>query len=146
MTRSKRMQPIKDLADDRERDAGGVLGLARAKLAEHERQLTQLQAYHAEYAQRRASGAPADGIRLQNYHAFLSRLGQAIEQQAQLVASARAELEVAEAAWRERRIEASSIGKAVERIASGERREADRRDQRESDERALQQAQRSRGN
>lgn len=144
MTRSKRMQPIKNLADDRARDAGHALAIARRGLAEHERQLAELKAYHAEYAQRVANGAAADGIRLQNYHAFLGRLKNAIEQQAKVVATAAAELALAEDAWRERHSEAGSIGKAVDRIKTGERRDADRREQRESDERALQNLQRAR--
>ena len=144
MTRSKRMQPIKNLADERARDAGQALALTRRAFTDHERQLAELKAYHADYAQRVAGGAAADGIRLQNYHAFLGRLSAAIEQQSKLVAQARLELERAEADWRERHSEAGSIGKAVERIKSGERQDADRRDQRESDERALQNLRRTR--
>ena len=144
MTRSKRMQPIKNLADDRARDAGHALALARRGLTDHERQLAELKAYHADYAQRVATGAAADGVRLQNYHAGLGRLCQAIEQQGKLVSAAAAELARLEDAWRERHSEAGSIGKAVDRIKTGERRDADRREQRESDERALQNLQRSR--
>ena len=144
MTRSKRMEPIRQLAADREREAAAQLDLARRAFDDHERQLLQLRQYRAEYAERVAKGAAPDVVRLQNFHAFLGRLSDAIAQQERAVADALATLERATDAWRERRIEAASIGRAVTRIASGERRVEDRRSQREADERVLQNVTRSR--
>jgi flagellar protein FliJ len=144
MTRSKRMEPIKQLASDREREAATQVDLARRALDDHERQLVQLRQYRAEYAERVSKGAAPDVARLQNYHAFLGRLSDAIAQQERTVADALAALERATDTWRERRIEAASIGRAVAKIATGERRVEDRRLQRESDERALQNVYRSR--
>lgn len=142
MTRSDRMQPIKDLADSRERDAGAHVTAARRLLEEREKQLAQLQAYRADYAARAASHGAADAVRLQNYHAFLGRLADAIRQQEDLVAAARLELERVSATWAERRIEAASLGKVVDRLASAERRTSERREQREADEQAARRAQR----
>ena len=141
MTRSKRMEPVKHLADEREREAGSEVALARRTLEDAERQLKQLREYRAEYLSRMNNGA-SDGVRLQNYHAFLGRLAGAIEQQEQQVAVLLGKLERATDAWRERRIEAASIGRAVDKIAVGERRAADQRAQREADERAMQRASR----
>lgn len=137
MTRSKRMEPVRDLALEREREAGAQVALARRALEDAERQLTQLRDYRVEYLGRVSEGA-ADGVRLQNYHAFLGRLSSAIEQQDKQVALALASLERATDAWRERRIEAASIGRAVEKLATGERKVADQRAQREADERSIQ--------
>jgi flagellar FliJ protein len=137
MTRSERMQPIKALADTRERDAGAGVAAARRVLEDREKQLEQLRGYRAEYAGRAAREGAADAVRLQNYHAFLGRLGDAIRQQEELVAAARQDLEHRTASWQERRIEAASLGKAVERIAETEQKLADRREQRDTDERAL---------
>lgn len=137
MTRSERMQPIKALADTRERDAGADVAAARRVLEDREKQLEQLRGYRAEYASRAAHQGAADAVRLQNYHAFLARLADAIRQQEDLVAAARLELERKTASWQERRIEAASLGKVVERIAGAEQKAADRREQRETDERAL---------
>ena len=137
MTRSKRMEPVKSLADEREREAGAQVALARRALEDAERQLQQLREYRAEYLARIAGGAQ-DGVRLQNYHAFLGRLSTAIEQQEKHVAAVLADLEQATDTWRERRIEAASIGKAVHKMALGERRAADQRAQREADERSMQ--------
>jgi flagellar FliJ protein len=137
MTRSKRMQPVKHFADEREREAGAAVAVARRALEDAERQLKQLRDYRAEYLGR-VSGGAADGVRLQNYHAFLGRLASAIEQQDAQVATLLDKLERATDQWRERRIEAASIGRAVDRIAIGERRDADQRAQREADERSIQ--------
>ncbi|SRR5579871_511974 len=137
MTRSKRMEPVKHLADEREREAGAAVATARRALEDAEKQLKQLREYRADYLGRIAGGAP-DGVRLQNYHAFLGRLAAAIEQQERQVAVLLGSLERATDAWRERRIEAASIGRAVDKIQVGERRAADRRAQREADERSMQ--------
>jgi len=138
MTRSKRMEPVKNLADEREREAGADVARARRALEDAEKQLKQLRDYRGEYLAR-ISGAQ-DGVRLQNYHAFLGRLASAIEQQERQVATLLAALERATDTWRERRIEAASIGRAVDKIAVGERRSADQRAQRDADERAMQRA------
>ena len=138
MTRSKRMEPIRQLAGERERDAASQVELARRTLDDQERQLAQLRQYRSEYASRVATGGAPDAARPQNFHAFLGRLGDAIAQQERTVADALAALERATDLWRECRIEAASIGRAVAKIATGERRIEDRRQQRESDERALQ--------
>jgi flagellar FliJ protein len=143
MTRSQRMEPVKSLADEREREAGAQVAIARRALEDAERQLQQLREYRAEYLAR-ISGGAADGVRLQNYHAFLGRLAGAIEQQDKQVTTLLADLERATDAWRERRIEAASIGKAVDKLATGERRAADQRAQREADERAMQRVVQSR--
>jgi flagellar protein FliJ len=137
MTRSKRMEPVKNLADEREREAGAQVALARRALEDAEQQLKQLREYRAEYLARVAGGAQ-DGVRLQNYHAFLGRLASAIEQQDKQVATVLADLERATDVWRERRIEAASINRAVDKMALGERRAADQRAQREDDERSMQ--------
>jgi flagellar protein FliJ len=144
MTRSKRMEPIKQLAGDRQRDAATQMELARRALDDEELKLTQLRAYRADYAAQVAKSAAPDVARLQNFHAFLGRLSDAIAQQERAVADALAALERATDAWRERRIEAASIGRAVDKIATGERRVEDRRLQRESDDRALQNVNRAR--
>jgi flagellar FliJ protein len=131
------MEPIKNLADGREREAGAQVAAARKAVEDAERQLAQLRAYREDYAQRLAGGAAPAATLLQNYHAFLGRLSAAIEQQAKVVEGARGHLASVTDEWRERRVDAASIGRAVEKIAAGERRVAEARSQREDDERAM---------
>jgi flagellar FliJ protein len=76
-------------------------------------------------------------VRLQNYHAFLARLGDAVRQQQELVDEARADLERCATAWRTTRAEAAAMGKVVDKLQSTERHERDRREQQDHDERSL---------
>jgi flagellar FliJ protein len=138
MKRSDRMKPIKRYADTRERDAGAVLSKARALVDERERQLGELQRYREEYAGQQANAiGTVDPVRLQNYHAFLARLADAVRQQQALVDEAKAELELRMTEWRTTRAEAAALGRVVEGMQHGERRESDRREQQDHDERAL---------
>jgi flagellar FliJ protein len=132
------MKPIKRYADSREQDAGVLLARARALVEDRERQLAELQRYREEYAAQQSQGVGTlDPVRLQNYHAFLARLQDAARQQRQLVDEAQAELERCLADWRASRAEAAALGRVVERMEHGERRESDRREQHDHDERAL---------
>lgn len=138
MNRSDRMKPIKRHADTRERDAGAGLAQARTLVEERERQLAELRRYREEYAGQQANAiGTVDPVRLQNYHAFLGRLQDAVRQQQQLVDDAKAELERRMAEWQAMRAEAAALGRVVERLEDGERRESDRREQQDHDERAL---------
>ena len=133
------MKPIKRYADAREQDAGALLARARALVDERERRLDELRRYREEYAARQSQAVGTlDPVRLQNYHAFVARLGDAIRQQQGLVDEARADLDRRAAAWRETRAEAAAMGRAVENLFLNERREHERREQQEHDERALQ--------
>src|SRR5882672_6823115 len=130
MTRSKRMQPIKELADSRERDAGSTVAAAQNLLQERERQLEQLKHYRDEYAARSTSALGThDPMMLQNSRAFLQRLTDAIRQQEEAVRMAREDYDRKRDAWRERRVEANSLGKAIENLQSEERRVQEHREQ-----------------
>lgn len=137
MTRAERMQPIKKLADTRERDAGSVVAAAQEKLQECERKLVQLQAYRDEYvAKHDAQLVGMDALKMQNYRAFLQRLADAIRQQDSLVRAARDDYERKRETWRDRRVEAKSLGKAIENIKTEERKEEAHREQIRMDEQA----------
>lgn len=137
MTRSDRMQPIKDIADSRERDAGSIVALAQQVLKEREQQLEQLKHYRDEYARDNGQSVGAvDGMRLQNYRAFVQRLSDAIRQQEQAVRLAREDYERKRDAWSERRIEARTLDRAIEKMRGQERKVEDRREQHSMDEQA----------
>ena len=114
------------------------MGEAGRKVADLERQLQQLQTYRDDYVRNSAQGARSvDAVKLQNYRTFLDRLGDALRQQSRLLDDARAEYERRRAAWSEKRIEAESLGRAVDRFRKEEQHAADRREQREGDDAAL---------
>lgn len=136
MTRSERMKPIQNLADDREREAGIALSRAQDALAAAEKQLSELVSYRAEYASRQHDAGVLDVARVQNFQAFLGRLEDAIRQQQQVVDRARAAAQAVADTWRERKIESASLGKVVSRLRVQEQAVTDRREQAATDERA----------
>ena len=137
MSRSDRFHPIKEIADSREKSAGSIVAHAQALLQEREQKLEQLKRYREDYAERNeAMIGTLDSLRLQNYRAFLARLGEAIRQQEQAVQVAREDYERKRDAWRERKVEANALGQAIERFQSEERRVQDNREQQRDEEQA----------
>ena len=110
---------------------------AARKVADLERQLAQLQTYRDEYVRNSAVAGAMDAVKLQNYRSFLDRLGEALRQHAKNLDAARAEYERRRQQWSEKRVEAESLGRAVERFRAEEQRAADRRDQHELDDAAM---------
>jgi len=138
MTKSKRFEPIHEIANNSANDLSREVADAERRLADVERQLEQLKSYRSDYLTRSSSDpAAVDAVRLQNFRMFLDRLGDAIRLQADVVAGARAEYEAKRMRWSEKRVEAEALGKVVERFRVDERRIQDKRDQNEMDEAAL---------
>jgi flagellar FliJ protein len=111
---------------------------AGRKVSELEHQLEQLQTYRDEYVRNSTRSAGAmDAVKLQNYRTFLDRLGEALRQQMKSLDNARAQFDERRALWSEKRIEAESLGRVVDRFRKEEQYAADRREQREGDDAAL---------
>jgi flagellar protein FliJ len=138
MIKSKRFEPIHEIASTSARDLSRAMGDAGRKVAELERQLEQLQAYRDEYVRgsTQADGA-MDAVKLQNYRSFLERLGAALNQHQKLLELARAEFDKRRAQWSEKRIEAESLNRVVDRFRKEEQNAAERREQREGDDAAM---------
>jgi flagellar FliJ protein len=138
MTKSKRFEPIREFASNSADSLRRAMAEAGRRVADLERQLEQLERYRAEYMQSSAtSGASMDAVKLQNYRSFLDRLGEAKRQHQKNLDAARAEYEKRRALWSEKRVEAESLGRAVERFRTEERAAEDRREQREVDDAAI---------
>jgi flagellar FliJ protein len=138
MIKSKRFEPIHEIASTSARDLSGHMGEAGRKVAELERQLEQLQAYRDEYVRNSTqSDVAMDAVKLQNYRSFLERLGDALNQHQKSLDLARKEFDKRRAQWSEKRIEAESLNRAVDRFRKEEQNAADRREQREGDEAAM---------
>ncbi len=78
-----------------------------------------------------------DAVKLQNYRSFLDRLGDALRQHSKNLDAARAEYEKRRRLWSEKRIEAESLGRVVDRFRKEEQHAEERREQREGDDAAL---------
>jgi flagellar protein FliJ len=146
MMKSKRFEPIQEIASTSANDLSRSMGEAGRKVADLERQLEQLQSYRDEYLRNSSQSAAAiDAVKLQNYRSFLDRLGEALRQHLKSLETARAEYEKRRAIWSEKRVEAESLSRAVDRFRKEEQHVADRREQREGDDTALRVSQAARG-
>lgn len=138
MSRAKRLQPVQDLVDDAEkRLAQSVAGFER-RVSEAEAKLVELERYRGEY-ERQFSVRAAQGIGvtdLRDYQAFLARLGDAIRQQNGVVQRARHERDAERLRWQDVAKRAKALDHVVGQWQAEERRTLDRREQRDSDERA----------
>src|SRR5580692_816762 len=141
MRKSKRFEPIQEIASTSAKDLSRAMSEAGVKVAELERQLEQLQSYRDEYVRNSTQSSGAiDAVKLQNYRTFLDRLGEALRQHSKKLEGARAEYEKRRALWSEKRIEAESLSRVVDRFRKEEQHAADAREQRDSDEAAMRQA------
>ena len=138
MTRSKRMQPVVNVAASKEQAAARQLGESQNEIDARKARLAELIAYQAEYAQRFESsgGGGLDMARMQDYRVFLARLNDAINQQRRLVVAAELDYAKKKNHWLSVRQQAQAIDKVVDRFKQDERRAEGRRDQAETDERA----------
>jgi flagellar export protein FliJ len=133
--RSKRFDPIQEIAAQNANELSRAMAEAASRVADLERQLEQLERYRDEYAhQSVAAGASVDAVKLQNYRSFLERLGEALKQSTKTLEAARAEHERRRAQWSEKRLEADSLNRVVERCRTEERRAEEAREQREEDD------------
>jgi flagellar protein FliJ len=138
MMKSKRFEPIHEIASTSAKDLSGAMGEAQRKVTDLEKQLQQLESYRDEYVRNSTqSGGAIDAVKLQNYRSFLERLGEAMRQHAKSLEAARAEYEKRRLAWSEKRIEAESLSRVVDRFRKEEQHEADAREQRDGDEAAM---------
>jgi flagellar protein FliJ len=138
MIKSKRFEPIRDIASTSAKDSSRIMAEAGRKVTDLEQQLHQLQSYRDEYVRNSTQAAGAiDAVKLQNYRSFLGRLGEALSQHLKSLDIARKEFEKRRAQWSEKRIESESLNRVVDRFRKEEQQVAERREQREGDDAAM---------
>jgi len=146
MMRSKRFEPIQEIAASSATDLSRAMADAGRRVAELERQFEQLKTYREEYTRNSTeSRGTMDAVRLQNYRSFLDRLGEAMRQHVSKLDTARAEYEKRRLQWSEKRIEAESLGRVIERFRKEEQHVAEQREQREGDDAAMRMSQQAHG-
>jgi flagellar FliJ protein len=138
MRKSKRFEPIQEIASNSADQLSQAMAEAGLKVTELEGQLEQLQTYRADYLKNSVgAGGATNAVKLQNNSAFLDRLGEALRQHVKNLENARSEYERRRALWSEKRIEAESLSRVVDRFRKEEQHAADKREQREGDDAAL---------
>lgn len=138
MTRSDRMAPVQQVLEQGEQARARELGEAQRRLADAEAKLNELKTYHGEY-QKAFRQRAEDGTRvnsLRDFQAFLARLELAVSQQEKLVATAREQTAHQRRNWQGAARQVKAVETVVDRWRNEEARAGDRRDQKETDERA----------
>lgn len=147
MTRSERMAPVQQVFKAGERDRARELGDAQRRLADAEQRLQELRAYQGDYLgafRKRASDGTS--IRaLRDFQAFLARLDEALRQQEQIVATAREQAAGSRQNWQGAARQVKAMDSVVGRWQVAEARAGERREQKETDERAQRAALRPKG-
>jgi flagellar FliJ protein len=138
--RSERLDIVQQVASRTERERAERVALAEKHLVEMQQKLTALEKYRGEYeagfAEKAGAGFGAANVR--DFQIFLARLGEALNQQRELVAGARRALDAERDSWREAAQRAHVVETLAERWQTEEERDANRRDQNMSDELAMQ--------
>lgn len=138
MKRAARLEPVHKVVEDAERRLAGEVAVAERLLTGCERKLNELTVYRDDYTQgfARRAGGGMGARELVDYQAFMTRLNSAIEQQSLVVQRARADREVQQKRWQEAAQRVKALGHVIERWQQEALRAADKREQRETDERA----------
>jgi flagellar protein FliJ len=142
MTRAKRLQPVQQLVDENQRRLAQSLAAIERRLLEADTKLGELERYRREYEAQLGVRAQ-QGIAvtdLRDYQAFLARLSEAVRQQQLLVHRARIDRDLERTRWQEAATRAKALEHVVDRWEAEERTSRDRKEQRESDERAQRKA------
>lgn len=137
MARSKKLQPVADLAKQNENTAARNHGSVLRELQQHENQLNELLNYREQYltALQTAGQTGLSAIQLQDYRLFLKRLDDAIKQQQQNVNNERQNCESSQNQWMDKRNRSKMINKVVKNRKKVEDQDLDKREQREQDDR-----------
>jgi flagellar FliJ protein len=137
MSRAKRLAPVQGVIEaDEQRLAQSLAGLQR-RVSDAENKLLELERYRGEYQQGLAqrAGLGIEVTQLRDYQAFLGRLTEAIRQQQAVVQRARAERDAEQLRWQQAARRVKAIDHVAEQWQAEERRAAEQREQRDSDER-----------
>ena len=139
MTKSDRVKPIIKVAQNRESAAARAFADSQRVFQEREQRLAEVRRYREEYLEnyqlqgRRGMSAQ----QMRTYRNFLLKLDAAVEQQEQLVRVAQSELEQQKARWMEKHVRTQALDNMRSRYVTQEQRDAQRVEQKESDERGL---------
>lgn len=131
VSRSKRLEPVQRIAEERSTEAGRVFGERQKFLQSQQQRLEQLEHFRDDYKQGRmqAGEAGMDAYRLRDYNAFIARIEQAIKQQRELVTGLEREVEQLRRGWIESLSHSRALDTAVDRMRGQERRDQNKREQ-----------------
>jgi len=136
--KSQRFNSVMKYTESKEDQAAQKLAASQHNLQDQQQRLQSLQQFHDEYAQRfnlvGQQGMQAGQVR--DYYAFIVKLKGAVEQQERMVAIAEGNVEEKKTAWIKTRTETQKANIILKRYLSLEQRQADKIEQKDSDEHA----------
>jgi flagellar FliJ protein len=136
--RIRQLQTAHGVLESDERRKAQTLANSERQVSESEAKLAELgsyrEAYLRDFANRAGGGMTA--ARARDYQAFLARLDEALREQAEVVARARAARTELLAKWRGAAQHTAAVDRALQRGLTEERRRLERREQSDTDERA----------
>ena len=138
MPPSDRFKPIQKIASHRERKAAAALGESLKQREAAQLRLAELRAYLDEYLERfsRAAQNGLSSNQVVEYQVFISKLESAIAEQEKIVMQSQANCDSSKATWRGRYTKSRAMDSAVDRVQAREAKDAERKEQSESDERS----------
>jgi flagellar FliJ protein len=132
------MAPVQRVLGQNEQQRARDLGESQQRLAAAEKKLQDLHEYRQDYErsfnERARAGQPVTALR--DFQVFLARLDQAIEQQRQIVEASRGDVAGHTTRWQSAARQVKAVDSVVGRWQDEERRAGDRREQKDTDERA----------
>lgn len=134
--RSRRMQPVHDVASAEEKDIARELGRVEQTLQEQKTRLAELRRHREEYAAKSQDTGVLGTTRWRDYRLFLDRLNQAIAAQERIVIDWRRRRDELRGRWQLKRRRLDSLDRIIERYRRNELVEEERREQRAADAQA----------
>lgn len=139
MKRSQKLLPVVKVAEQREHNAAREFGDSLRQLEQQQKQLDNLVAYRANYAEHYLSATKTglSAVQMRDYQVFLGRLDEAIKQQQQIVLGGVQDRDISQSNWQGAAGHSKMINNVVEKRQQSEKQQLDRKEQRELDESAL---------
>ncbi|NOZ53393.1 MAG: flagellar export protein FliJ [Gammaproteobacteria bacterium] len=136
MKRSKKMQPVANVAELREREAAIALSKAQSVLQTQVQRLQELINYHTEYQQRfQVSGMQGiNAFQVQGFLSFITNLQAAVDQQKEVISKARVLVQQKKQAWVASRGKLKAIDTIIDNYRNLEQKEQDKQEQKNIDE------------
>jgi flagellar protein FliJ len=140
MKKTERIGLVRRVVDDIERRKAEALAACEKSVRAAQTKLDELEAYRASYVRdfTRRAEAGMSGAGAREYQVFLSRLDEALRQQAQILAQARLQRSAELESWRNAARRATAVGNLASHWQAEERLAAEKIEQKETDEHSQQ--------
>ncbi len=140
MKKTERIGMVRRVVDDIERRKAKALAACERSARAAQAKLEELESYRAGYVRdfARRAGSGLSGAGAREYQVFLTRLDEALRQQAQILAQARLQRGAELESWRDAARRAAAVGNLAASWQAQERLAGEKIEQKESDERSQQ--------